>query len=50
LRQLRPDGERLVAQAVELKDDRVRLAAVDAGVGLEVLDQELRSFKPQLPF
>ena len=33
-----PDVEELLAQVVKLQDDRVVLSAVDAGMGLEVLD------------
>jgi hypothetical protein len=35
------DRARLIAQVIELQDDRIRLAAVDTGVGTEVFDQVL---------
>ena len=44
----RADVEQLVAQMVEIEDHRVRLAAVDARVGLEELDQVQRALEAEL--
>ena len=35
------DREGLVSEVIEFEDHRIALATVDAGVGIEVLDQEL---------
>ena len=42
------DVEGLVSEVVELEDDRVGLAAVDAGVGAEVLDEIRRALERKL--
>jgi hypothetical protein len=38
VRELAADRERLVAQVIELEDDGIRLAAIDARVCSEVLE------------
>jgi hypothetical protein len=45
---LRTDRERLVPKVIEFEDDRIRFAAVGAGMSAEVLDEILRPLDHQL--
>jgi hypothetical protein len=48
IRQLAADGERLFPQMVELKNDRICLAAVGARVETEILQEQLGGLELEL--